>query len=159
MQSALPSNVFLETSMFACAACGMLNMRGDGMSVASTHKCQLQPLAAVACKRKRSACIAQVGSAHARQHAGYIQAGGSYRRTAKLLRVLQVIGVTANVLGDMASRPNWGLNELDFVFATLVVRVPLCLLPWWCVCLCVRYPGGAWAAALCASAGLRARGF
>ena len=34
----------------------------------------------------------------------------------------QVIGVTANVLGDMASRPNWGLNELDFVFATLVVR-------------------------------------
>ncbi|KAI7842869.1 hypothetical protein COHA_003487 [Chlorella ohadii] len=33
----------------------------------------------------------------------------------------QVIGVTANVLGDMASRPNWGLNELDFVFATLVV--------------------------------------
>lgn len=41
-----------------------------------------------------------------------------------LLQVVveQLIGVTANVLGDMASRPNWGLNELDFVFATLVVR-------------------------------------
>jgi hypothetical protein len=25
------------------------------------------------------------------------------------------------VIGDMSSRPNWGLNELDFVFATLVV--------------------------------------
>jgi hypothetical protein len=33
----------------------------------------------------------------------------------------QVIGVTASVVGDMASRPNWGLKELDFVFATLVV--------------------------------------
>ncbi len=33
----------------------------------------------------------------------------------------QVIGVGASVIGDMASRPNWGLNELDFVFATLVV--------------------------------------
>lgn len=33
----------------------------------------------------------------------------------------QVIGVTASVIGDMAGRPNWGLNELDFVFATLVV--------------------------------------
>lgn len=33
----------------------------------------------------------------------------------------QVIGVSASVIGDMASRPNWGLNELDFVFATLVV--------------------------------------
>ncbi|GAB4816766.1 hypothetical protein N2152v2_003812 [Parachlorella kessleri] len=32
-----------------------------------------------------------------------------------------VIGLTAMVLGDMSSRPNWGLNELDFVFATLVV--------------------------------------
>ena len=32
----------------------------------------------------------------------------------------QVIGLTATVLGDMSSRPNWGLNELDFVFATLV---------------------------------------
>lgn len=37
----------------------------------------------------------------------------------------QVIGVGASVIGDMSSRPNWGLNELDFVFATLVVR-PLC---------------------------------
>lgn len=35
--------------------------------------------------------------------------------------VEQIIGVGASVLGDMASRPNWGLNELDFVFATLVV--------------------------------------
>lgn len=35
----------------------------------------------------------------------------------------QVIGVSASVLGDMSSRPNWGLNELDFVFATLVVVV------------------------------------
>ncbi|KAL4452239.1 hypothetical protein ABPG75_007901 [Micractinium tetrahymenae] len=33
----------------------------------------------------------------------------------------QIIGVSASVVGDMASRPNWGLNELDFVFATLVV--------------------------------------
>ncbi|EFN54829.1 hypothetical protein CHLNCDRAFT_23974, partial [Chlorella variabilis] len=33
----------------------------------------------------------------------------------------QVIGVSASVVGDMASRPNWGLKELDFVFATLVV--------------------------------------
>lgn len=33
----------------------------------------------------------------------------------------QIIGVSASVIGDMASRPNWGLNELDFVFATLVV--------------------------------------
>lgn len=36
---------------------------------------------------------------------------------------VQVIGVGASVVGDMASRPNWGLKELDFVFATLVVRV------------------------------------
>ncbi|KAG9155254.1 hypothetical protein Leryth_025559 [Lithospermum erythrorhizon] len=33
----------------------------------------------------------------------------------------ELVGVTANVLGDMASRPNFGLNELDFVFSTLVV--------------------------------------
>ncbi|KAK3212841.1 hypothetical protein Dsin_017547 [Dipteronia sinensis] len=33
----------------------------------------------------------------------------------------QLVGVTACVLGDMASRPNFGLNELDFVFSTLVV--------------------------------------
>ncbi|KAI0520074.1 hypothetical protein KFK09_007539 [Dendrobium nobile] len=33
----------------------------------------------------------------------------------------QVVGVSACVLGDMASRPNFGLNELDFVFCTLVV--------------------------------------
>jgi hypothetical protein len=34
----------------------------------------------------------------------------------------QVIGVGASVIGDMSSRPNWGLNELDFVFSTAVVR-------------------------------------
>ncbi|XP_071901122.1 protein RETICULATA-RELATED 3, chloroplastic-like [Coffea arabica] len=33
----------------------------------------------------------------------------------------QLASVTAYVLGDMASRPNFGLNELDFVFSTLVV--------------------------------------
>lgn len=33
----------------------------------------------------------------------------------------ELVGVTACVLGDMASRPNFGLNELDFVFSTLVV--------------------------------------
>ena len=35
--------------------------------------------------------------------------------------VEQIIGVGAAVLGDMSSRPNWGLGELDFVFSTLVV--------------------------------------
>lgn len=35
--------------------------------------------------------------------------------------VEQIIGVGAAVLGDMSTRPNWGLNELDFVFSTLVV--------------------------------------
>ncbi|WOL04574.1 hypothetical protein Cni_G13295 [Canna indica] len=33
----------------------------------------------------------------------------------------ELVGVTSCVLGDMASRPNFGLNELDFVFCTLVV--------------------------------------
>ncbi|KAL5725634.1 Protein RETICULATA-RELATED 3 [Ranunculus cassubicifolius] len=33
----------------------------------------------------------------------------------------ELVGVTACLLGDMASRPNFGLNELDFVFSTLVV--------------------------------------
>ncbi|XP_020596354.1 protein RETICULATA-RELATED 3, chloroplastic-like [Phalaenopsis equestris] len=33
----------------------------------------------------------------------------------------ELIGVSACVLGDMASRPNFGINELDFVFCTLVV--------------------------------------
>ncbi|XP_010549249.1 PREDICTED: protein RETICULATA-RELATED 3, chloroplastic-like [Tarenaya hassleriana] len=33
----------------------------------------------------------------------------------------ELVGVTACVLGDMATRPNFGLNELDFVFCTLVV--------------------------------------
>ncbi|GLI67998.1 hypothetical protein VaNZ11_012210 [Volvox africanus] len=33
----------------------------------------------------------------------------------------QVIGVSACVIGDMSARPNWGLNELDFIFSTLVV--------------------------------------
>lgn len=33
----------------------------------------------------------------------------------------QIIGVGAAVVGDMSSRPKWGLHELDFVFATLIV--------------------------------------
>lgn len=33
----------------------------------------------------------------------------------------ELVGVTACVIGDMASRPNFGLSELDFVFSTLVV--------------------------------------
>ncbi|MCO5575856.1 hypothetical protein L7F22_029661 [Adiantum nelumboides] len=33
----------------------------------------------------------------------------------------EVVGVGACVIGDMASRPNFGLNELDFVFSTIVV--------------------------------------
>ncbi|KAL7169453.1 hypothetical protein ACSBR2_034487 [Camellia fascicularis] len=33
----------------------------------------------------------------------------------------ELVGVSACVLGDMATRPNFGLNELDFVFSTLVV--------------------------------------
>ena len=32
-----------------------------------------------------------------------------------------VIGVGACVIGDMSSRPNFGLDELDFVFSTIVV--------------------------------------
>ncbi len=38
---------------------------------------------------------------------------------------VQIIGVGAAVVGDMSSRPYWGLYELDFVFSTLVVRLPL----------------------------------
>lgn len=34
---------------------------------------------------------------------------------------MQVIGVGAAVLGDMSSRPYWGLYELDFVFSTIIV--------------------------------------
>ncbi|KAE9622316.1 hypothetical protein Lalb_Chr01g0023941 [Lupinus albus] len=33
----------------------------------------------------------------------------------------ELVGVPACILGDMASRPNFGLNELDLVFSTLVV--------------------------------------
>ncbi|KAI3447175.1 hypothetical protein Pfo_003840 [Paulownia fortunei] len=33
----------------------------------------------------------------------------------------ELVGLSACLLGDMASRPNFGLNELDFVFSTLVV--------------------------------------
>ncbi|KAK1277538.1 hypothetical protein QJS04_geneDACA003521 [Acorus gramineus] len=33
----------------------------------------------------------------------------------------EVVGVSSCVAGDMASRPNFGLDELDFVFSTLVV--------------------------------------
>ncbi|GLJ48179.1 hypothetical protein SUGI_1017360 [Cryptomeria japonica] len=33
----------------------------------------------------------------------------------------EIIGVSVGVVGDMASRTNFGLNELDFIFSTLVV--------------------------------------
>ncbi|RDY07347.1 Protein RETICULATA-RELATED 3, chloroplastic, partial [Mucuna pruriens] len=33
----------------------------------------------------------------------------------------ELVGVSAAVAGDMATRPNFGLNELDFVFSTMVV--------------------------------------
>ncbi|RZC80744.1 hypothetical protein C5167_043326 [Papaver somniferum] len=33
----------------------------------------------------------------------------------------EIVGVSACALGDMTSLPNFGLNELDFVFSTLVV--------------------------------------
>ncbi|CAM8897625.1 unnamed protein product [Rhodiola kirilowii] len=33
----------------------------------------------------------------------------------------ELVGVSACIVGDMASRPNFGLNELDLVFSTLVV--------------------------------------
>ncbi|CAL0328377.1 unnamed protein product [Lupinus luteus] len=33
----------------------------------------------------------------------------------------EVVGVPSCIVGDMASRPNFGLNELDLVFSTLVV--------------------------------------
>ena len=36
-----------------------------------------------------------------------------------------LVGVSACVVGDVASRPNFGLNELDLVFSTLIV---VCLL-------------------------------
>jgi len=42
-----------------------------------------------------------------------------------------------SVVGDMSSRPNWGLNELDFVFSTLVVREGRALRVRVCVCVCV----------------------
>ena len=48
----------------------------------------------------------------------------------------QVIGVGAAVIGDMSSRPHWGLYELDFVFSTLVVSRA------WCVWLRERVRGG-----------------
>jgi hypothetical protein len=66
----------------------------------------------------------------------------------------QVIGVGASVVGDMASRPNWGLNELDFVFATLVVGsiVNFAL-------MYLLAPTGAAGAAGAASGGLIARIF
>ena len=34
----------------------------------------------------------------------------------------QVIGVGAAVVGDMSTRKDWGIHELDFVFSTVVVR-------------------------------------
>ena len=66
----------------------------------------------------------------------------------------QIIGVGAAVVGDMSSRPYWGLYELDFVFSTLVVRThvrspimplmqglqyPFCALPSFCNLLSVVY--------------------
>lgn len=33
----------------------------------------------------------------------------------------ELVGVSACIVGDMASRPNFGLDELDFVFSTVVV--------------------------------------
>ncbi|XP_057853792.2 protein RETICULATA-RELATED 3, chloroplastic-like [Cryptomeria japonica] len=33
----------------------------------------------------------------------------------------EIVGVSSGVVGDMASRPNFGLNELDLVFSTIVV--------------------------------------
>lgn len=33
----------------------------------------------------------------------------------------ELVGVSATAVGDMATRPNFGLGELDFVFSTLVV--------------------------------------
>ncbi|XP_057768216.1 protein RETICULATA-RELATED 3, chloroplastic-like [Salvia miltiorrhiza] len=40
----------------------------------------------------------------------------------------ELVGVSACIVGDMASRPNFGLNELDFVFSTIVVGSILNLL-------------------------------
>ncbi|OMO96028.1 hypothetical protein CCACVL1_05112 [Corchorus capsularis] len=37
------------------------------------------------------------------------------------VKMEQFVGVSGCVVGDMASRPNFGLNELDFVFSTLIV--------------------------------------
>ena len=34
---------------------------------------------------------------------------------------VQVIGVGAAVVGDMSTRKDWGIHELDFVFSTIVV--------------------------------------
>ena len=42
----------------------------------------------------------------------------------------QIIGVGAAVVGDMSSRPYWGLYELDFVFSTLVVSAPFRCIIW-----------------------------
>jgi Protein RETICULATA-related len=36
----------------------------------------------------------------------------------------QVIGVGAAVVGDMSTRKDWGIHELDFVFSTVVVCQP-----------------------------------
>lgn len=33
----------------------------------------------------------------------------------------ELVGLSACIIGDMSCRPNFGLNELDFVFSTLVV--------------------------------------
>eukprot|EP00891_Asterochloris_glomerata_P002317 jgi/Astpho2/2317/e_gw1.00043.18.1_t len=60
------------------------------------------------------------------KHKGGIWAGWEARcaadsQFAYKVAIEQIIGVGAAVLGDMSSRPYWGLYELDFVFSTLIV--------------------------------------
>ena len=66
--------------------------------------------------------MASVASAHQSPCWAFGSQGSYASRYAFTLHALpQVLGVGAAVLGDMSSRPNWGLNELDFVFSTLIV--------------------------------------
>ncbi|KAI8468296.1 MAG: hypothetical protein J3K34DRAFT_427752 [Monoraphidium minutum] len=64
----------------------------------------------------------------------------------------QVIGVSASVVGDMSSRPNWGINELDFVFATAVVCMVINFSIMYLLAPTAAVAGGA-AAATAAAAG------
>lgn len=54
------------------------------------------------------------------QHSGAYLSGWRDRVAADPRFPLQLVGVGACVFGDMASRPYIGLNELDFVFSTLI---------------------------------------